>query len=162
MPTLLFLLVLSTSFCFAQSDTSTTSSTQVAQKSPLEAEVATKIQAIYNQDKQQLFHVFHSRGEATAVIVSDVKITQWKNGVDTEQPSDILQFAVHYTLYWSSILHHGDGYTEATSVYAIDSDSGKIACVGNQVIKSNGSNLKGDVPKGLTGLIAKYAVHFLL
>ena len=82
--------------------------------------------------------MFHRQGRATGVTVSDVKITQWKGAIDTEKGSDIQQFSVHYTIFWSSFLHHGNGFTEARSVYSVDGDT--ITCVGNEILKTNGND----------------------
>jgi hypothetical protein len=154
----IFLLAVSTSYGFAQSGTASTSG-QVEQ-TQIESTLAAKLQAIFSEEKQHLFLVFHTKGTATAVTVSDVKVTQWKGGTDTEQPNDVVQFAVHYTIYWSSFLHHGNGFTEARSVYSVT--SGKLVCVGNQVINTNGKFLKGEVPSGLSGIMGKYLLHALL
>lgn len=118
--------------CFAQD----VSLSGTSPSPTLEDRIAAHFQPLYNEHKQQIFLIFHPGGRATGITVDDVKITQWAGGQATGQGADVQQFIVHYTIYWSSIIHHGDGVTEVDTVYGVE--QGQVKVMGNQVIKTNG------------------------
>lgn len=106
----------------------------------LEAKVGAYFQKVYNDNMQGVYKACHPwGGHATAIIVTGVKATQWRNGVATEQGSDVVQFTVDYTILWSSILHpKGTGHTEARNTYSVTEN--KIVPVGRTIVSSNGKH----------------------
>ena len=110
----------------------------VSTPTPLEQRLVNYYQAFLSLNKQKVFLHYHRLGgTATAVTVTGAKVTQWKGGVDTEQPADIVQFTVDFTILWSSILHpHGTGHTVARNTYQVS--NGQLQIVGRQIISTNG------------------------
>jgi len=106
----------------------------------LEAKVGAYFQKVYNDNMQGVYKAYHPwGGHATAITVTGVKITQWKNGKATELGSDVVQFTVDYTILWSSILHpKGTGHTEARNTYSVTEK--KIIPVGRTLLNSNGKH----------------------
>jgi hypothetical protein len=104
---------------------------------PLEQRIETYFQGYLNHYKQQVFERYHHLGgKATAVTVTDAKVTQWQNGTDTEQPKDIVQFTVDFTIQWSSVLHpNGDGHTDARNTYQLTNGGWTIS---RKIINTNG------------------------
>jgi hypothetical protein len=106
----------------------------------LETKVGAYFQKLYSDNMQGVYKTYHPwGGHATAITVTGVKVTQWRNGVATEQGSDVVQFTVDYTILWSSILHpKGTGHTEARSTYSVTEN--KIVPVGRTIVSTNGKH----------------------
>jgi len=122
---------------------------QVDEAAPLtlEVKIAAHFQPLFSEHKQQIFLQFHPIGHGTGVTVDSVQITQWAGGQPTGRGADVQQFAINYTVYWTSPLHPGDGVTQVKTVYGVEDGVWKVE--GNQVVKTNGktrSNILSDLP----------------
>jgi hypothetical protein len=97
--------------------------------------IKTELQPGLEQHQQDIFLNIHPVGNAIGVTIEDVKVTAWKNGRPTNRKADIRQYAVKFTLHWTSPLHNNNGYT--TIEYTIDAE--KNRCINEKILSTNGT-----------------------
>jgi hypothetical protein len=139
------------SFCQSLSPDSATTA--------IEAKIVAHFQPIYDRNRQQIFRLFHPIGHATGITVDSAAITEWAGGQPTARGSDVRQFAVNYTIYWSSPLHPDDGVTQVKTVYEVI--LGQLRVAGNQVVSTNGETTSAILGKAGPKLLGAAITHGL-
>ena len=106
-----------------------------------EAELSVTMDKLYNAGKEQIFLGIHPMGTATNITINKVTISQWFGGKPSGdmQDKDVQQFVVHFTIYWTSPFHPGDGVTEADDFYLRSSPADNFAFMRRANIKTNGT-----------------------
>ena len=127
------------------------SAKMAASEAAVEDKIATNIRFFLEENRQQIFQEIHPLGTAISLTVHDVKVTKWVGGQPIGLPGrpDVDEFRVHYTIYWSSFSHPGDGVTEINDYYSRD---GVHFCFERREIKYTNGTQNSDVATGAVEL----------